>query len=252
MTKTILALALLCPVSAFIHQQPAAGAPNTVVNGAKDDLIAYAEANPTPLSGFWDPLGLADLKFWTLTKDESIGFLRHAEIKHGRVAMAAFLGFCVQSTPLVSGEHTLPPYKGYVAGLTPQEQFFNMPLYAKLQIFTLIGMLESYGEGAGMKDFVHYTKGGKPGYYPPIKGKGLGQIQFNLYDPFDWLPEQTAAEKEKGLLIELNNGRLAQLGIFSLLSESAYPGAIPGLRAAFPDFPTWTGNVMAPFAGQSF
>ena len=65
-----------------------------------------------------------------------------------------------------------------------------MPLLAKAQIFTAIGMLESYGEGAGSPagyvltvwkshrqffapgeapyiDFfwVHYTKGGKPGYY---------------------------------------------------------------------------------------
>ena len=41
---------------------------------------------------------------------------------------------------------------------------------------------------------VHYTKGGKPGYYPPIKGRVGGQIQFNLYDPFNWFPEQGAEQ----------------------------------------------------------
>ena len=48
----------------------------------------------------------------------------------------------------MSGEHTIAPYRGYVAGCTPQEQWDNIPLYGKLQIFVLVGMLESYGEGA--------------------------------------------------------------------------------------------------------
>ena len=60
--------------------------------------------------------------------------------------MAAFLGYLVQSTPLVSGEHLKLPYKGYTAGLTPPEQWDAIPLVGKAQIFILIGMLESYGE----------------------------------------------------------------------------------------------------------
>ena len=86
--------------------------------------------------------------------------------------MAAFLGFIAQCTPLVSGEHKFLPYRGYVAGCTPQEQWDNIPLYGKLQIFVLVGMLESYGEGASQPDgYVHYMRGGKPGFYPEIKGK---------------------------------------------------------------------------------
>jgi hypothetical protein len=60
-----------------------------------------------------------------------------------------------------------------VAGCTPQEQWDNIPLYGKLQIFVLVGMLESYGEGASQPDgYVHYMRGGKPGFYPEIKGTG--------------------------------------------------------------------------------
>ena len=43
--------------------------------------------------GFWDPLKLADKDFWSEGNDATVGWLRHAEIKHGRVAMAAFVGF---------------------------------------------------------------------------------------------------------------------------------------------------------------
>ena len=35
---------------------------------------------------------------------------------YAQVAMAAFLGFIVQSLPVVSGEHWFAPYRGYVAG----------------------------------------------------------------------------------------------------------------------------------------
>jgi len=63
--------------------------------------------------------------------------------------MAGFLGFCAQCTDLVKGPHKVLPYRGYVEDVSPQEQWDNIPLIGKLQIITLIGMLESYGEGAG-------------------------------------------------------------------------------------------------------
>ena len=171
------------------------------------------------------------MDFWGLGNEATIGYLRHAEIKHGRVAMAGFLGYLAGSTPLVSGEHLIQPYKGYVAGCTPQEQWANIPLIGKLQILTLVGMLESYGEGAGDPEgYVHYTQGGKPGFYPSIKGKGGfagGTLVFDLYKPFDIFPEQSEAEKAKGLFAEINNGRLAMIGLFSVLAESAVPGSNP-------------------------
>ena len=166
--------------------KPAAAAPTGAFS--RQDLYDYAASMPGFGTGPWDPLGLAD-QSWAFgertpfSNEATIGFLRHAEIKHGRVAMAAFLGFIAQSTALVSGEHTFAPYRGYVAGCTPQEQWDNIPVVGKLQILIAIGMLESYGEGAGdPAGYTHYMKGGKPGYYPPIAGRaGFGQVTLNLW-----------------------------------------------------------------------
>ena len=44
----------------------------------------------------------------------------------------------------MKGENTFLPYRGSVADVTPQEQWGNIPVIGKLQILTLIGMLESW------------------------------------------------------------------------------------------------------------
>merc|ERR1740123_474149 len=88
--------------SAKMMAKPAAG---------KAQLEALAEAQQIPM-GFWDPLGLADQDFWGQGNEATIGFLRHAEIKHGRVAMAGFVGYIVQA----NGIHF--PWKTTLSGIT--------------------------------------------------------------------------------------------------------------------------------------
>jgi hypothetical protein len=242
MQKIIAALAL---TGAAAYVAPVAPKATSAVAASKDEVIALAEANPDFLGkaiGFWDPLGALDSNFWGLGNEGTIGYLRHAEIKHGRVAMAAFLGYMAGATELVSGPHKILPYRGFEPGLTPPEQWDSIPLYGKLQILVIVGMLESYGEILAP----HYTKGGLPGYYPPIKGK-RPELIFNLYDPFNFFEGDSAEKKARGRLAEVNNGRLAMLGIFSIISEATVPGSVPGLKDMIPPY---DGNVMIPFSGD--
>ena len=167
MQKLIAALAL-SGASAFVA--PKAARAGVAVSETKADLEKLAvELNP--IVGFWDPLSLADAEFWDTTNEQTIGFLRHAEIKHGRVAMAGFVGYCVHANGIhfpwkIPGDELCAP------GVSPTALWQNIPMEAKLQILATIGFLEFYSEavprlGGGEQ---HYMRGGKPGYFPPFKG----------------------------------------------------------------------------------
>merc|ERR1712118_561811 len=93
---------------------------------------------------------------------------------------------------------------------------------------------------------VHHMSGGKPGQFPAFNTFGVTNqfLPLPLFDPFGFTTDLSEEEKATKLLREVQNGRLAMIGLFSLISEARVPGAVPALSGLIKPY---DGEVMAPF-----
>ena len=207
-------------------------------------------AKLNPVVKYYDPLNVETSSPWGFTEEQTIGWYRHSEIKHGRVAMAAFgtsvqtivvllqmvvcplltphhatsrlfgwfvlVGYCVQSNFHFPWAMTLDGTPFPSTDLSPPDQWDALPFESKAQIILFIGFLEFYSEltprATTKSSLPHYTKGGQPGKYPTFDDIPH-PVPFNLYDPFGFSKNMKPEVKERRLLSEINNGRLAMLGI---------------------------------------
>merc|ERR1719201_839413 len=124
---------------------PATGRAADVRMETVADLKALAE-KCNPVVGFWDPMNLAEYDQFSQGEAATVGFLRQAEIKHGRVAMAAFVGYCVQANgihfpwaltgpiPIVNPDTATITFGDISAAGGPSDQWDALPSSAKLQI----------------------------------------------------------------------------------------------------------------------
>lgn len=194
-----------------------------------------------PVIGKYDPLNLAGYNFWGTSEEETIGFLREAEVKHGRVAMFAFVGYIVHANGITWPWAMTLDGTPFPKVSNAPEAWDAIPEAAKWQIIMFVGFLEFYNEIGN----THYMKGGKIGDFPDFDAKVIPGGALNFYDPLGWHKTRSEEDKANGLVKEINNGRAAMLGIIAFLSEGKVPGAVPLLKGIIP---AYAGEPMAPFA----
>jgi len=245
------------PMKADVGEAPVP----TKLASSRADLEDFAIKQGIP-DFIFDPLALADQEFFDEGNDATIGFIRQAELKHGRVAMAGFVGFLVHAQgitwpfPMTMAGDPWPKLEdvGSVPAL-----WDAIPESGKWQIILTIGILEWWDEyqfepEKNKNKPKHYMRGGKPGDYPPFIGelenKPGQQSQFlplNLFDPFGLSKKMDEEMKAKRRIMEVNNGRAAMMGLFSLLAESKVEGSVPFIAGKLPHY---DGSVMVPFEGN--
>ena len=171
----------------------AAFAPSSQTRSSSPQLAAWKDEVVTgivPPAGFFDPLGLSSGK-----SDEVMNYYRESELKHGRVAMAACLGWFVTA----GGTH--PAFNGELS---------SDPLEAATQ-WGNIGWLQ-FVLGCGAFEWLTEQIKKRPGYVP---GDILGAAYWVDNSDEGWVDYQNR---------ELTNGRLAMLAFIGILTQDILYG----------------------------
>uniref|UniRef100_A0A7S4NGP1 Plastid light harvesting protein n=1 Tax=Odontella aurita TaxID=265563 RepID=A0A7S4NGP1_9STRA len=177
-TAAICALALASSAAAFA---PASSQKATTALEAAP--FANEIGAQAPL-GYYDPLGLC-----TDGNQANFDRLRYTEIKHGRVAMLAVVGYLVTYAGV-----RFPGCEDIPAGFAAWEK---LPIQVWVQMGFTWSMMEAVNRDAfGLSEFP-------------------GDFRNGALD-FGW-DKQTDAWKRNKRSIELNNGRAAQMGILGLM-----------------------------------
>ncbi|CAK0817367.1 unnamed protein product, partial [Prorocentrum cordatum] len=167
-------------------------------------------------TGFWDPLGY--------TNDGSVENFqrrRSTEIKHGRVAMYATMGYIFPEYVRFPG--LLSPSAGLKFADVPNglAALSKVPAAGWLQIFLFIGTYEvAYAE-----------KPGEPGNF----GKG----NFGLFGGV-----ADSAKRTRGLNSEIANGRLAMMAIIGMFYQDGLTGS------AWGDWDLYTASPLRAFENE--
>jgi len=225
---------MLAFCSSALSYAPVAPTPRTVVRASNVRMgVAELEAvgvgegvGPETGAAMWDPLGLSDM-----ASPKTLAWYRHAELKHGRVAMAAFVGMFYMS-PGPGGGH-FPLFPGVVSTSTGQTfeslgydafaAWDALPLAGKAQMIGTVGLLEFLSE----TNKPHYMMGGTPGeirvWYAP------GYKRAKIFDPYNNIEKLKPEVRAEKRISELKNGRLAMIGIMSVFAAHSVPGSVPAL-----------------------
>jgi len=187
-----------------------------------DSAPAYKSFDPaTALGvqepvGFWDPLG-----FSSDNDEATFNRRRSVELKHGRVCMAASIGYIV------------PYYYKFPGFLSPSEgvQFADVPnglaALGKVPALGWVQIIFFAGIMEGAFGVTDDYKNGTPGDY--------GWKVITSDDP---------AEKEKKLAAELANGRLAMVATIGMFFQDGLTGS------AWGDWALYTASPLRAFENE--
>lgn len=140
--------------------------------------------------GYFDPIGLSKNK-----DDKTMSQYREAELKHGRVAMAACLGWYITS----AGVH--PAFNSELSS-NPLEAMAQLPAVGWVQ-FVL---------GCGVIEYVAEKIKERPGYKA---GDVLGAAYWVDDSDAGWVDYQNR---------EINNGRLAMVAFMGIYTQALFYG----------------------------
>merc|ERR1712228_802071 len=201
--KSAIAATLVGSAVAFAPAQT--GKISTALNGDARSPDGLG-VDPGPLDLF-DPLGYVD-------DVDSFPRRRAVEIKHGRIAMAAFIGMMVQELGVtfpgsldLKGEY---PFSGVLADGMGFPALANVPTFGLVQIALFGALAELVAMPASQ-----YTGGPQdlPGGYDGSSGTIPGGYPFTTQI-------EDAEERDRKLNIELQNGRAAMLGVTGAMMHS--------------------------------
>ena len=217
-----MALLALAPASGYVARAPLSARPRRTQRVAPS--MALITGSPF---GYFDPLQLSKGK-----TEAEMNQLREYELKHGRVAMVACMGFIAQSYPLTNmasvplAKASLYPklstvdvtFGDLAAAGNPVEQFKLIPTLGLWQFAFVAGMIETYGEFQKP----HYLRGGAIGRNTLIWDP-VGQLIRG--EPItDTLSDEVRAKKRN---MELANGRLAMIGAMGFSAHYMIDGSVP-------------------------
>jgi len=179
----------------------------------------------TPLGGepvfigenYWDKLTLE------LGSEDTGKFLQAAELKHGRSAMLATVGFAFHKLGLTFDNISPHEYLSVtqdikfsdLAAMSPVEAVQYIPAEGWWQIFGAIAAIEIYELTHKDGKFVGAFDGLPEGW----KSGGLtGDLGFNPL-------KITITDRRR--LVEIQNGRAAMFAICAWVCADAFPGSVP-------------------------
>ena len=182
--SSIIALVASASSAAAFSPTQSSSSSSTALDAAISKSEILKSPDTTETGKVWDPLGLAEIG-----SDETLAWYRHSEIKHGRIAMAAFVGWWAVGAGL-----RLPGQLAYgldFASIPSKglEAWDAVPGWGKAQMLLFAGLIEFHDELFYSRRGTHYMKGGIPGKVSQLKlYKNFGGMPYintlPTYTPF--------------------------------------------------------------------